>query len=693
MTKSALQVLLSEVLLGLVVDYQDGLYMDMRPLLKLRLRINWWSYDDQDIDAVFPSSMALLHAELDPWHDAFYITHRLRLLLHSPHCRTLRLIVAMEAAFFGRLSVLQDMALGDDLVGLTCPLLDIAAFGGHMDVLRFLHDCGHGGCSVKAMDWAAMHGDIAIVAFLGAHRTEGCSDHALHYAAIAGNIPLATLLRQFHGSLSWLPGTPVDVIRRGHMEMALWMDDREATWSTQCMDMAAFHGHLELLEWLHTNPRSAGCTTSAMNLAARAGHVQVLEWLHVHRTEGCTVNAMDWAASQGHRPVLEWLHVHRTEGCSTAAVALAFDHGHHEIAAWLWDHRIEVRRPTAAVRAAAKGNVALLAWLHAHQQQSNDTMKWQPNVMDAAAAAGQLDVVKWLHVYRSEGCSTRAMDDAAAGGHLAMVQWLHEHRHEGCTSRALDDALAAGHWSVVDWLHLHRTEGYSSEAIRRAMADGVMPALTWLHHVGQIGWSTEVLDRAMRHDDLSLETLQWLHCHRPEFAAAAALEVAVRRPKSAILAWLHEACPTDRCRPAFFRAMAECGNTRAMQWLKDHQPHDEGWTSTLMDVAARAGELEMVQWLHSHRSEGCTVDAVDDAAMKGHGQIVAFLLDHRSEGWSERGAREAMIRGYVDIVRRMHEKQRDVMAAWFEDAIMAEANGWQVHWRVRDWWCEELAKQ
>ncbi|KAJ8569558.1 hypothetical protein ON010_g5702 [Phytophthora cinnamomi] len=83
------------------------------------------------------------------------------------------------------------------------------------------------------------------------------------------------------------------------------------------MDIAASHGHLKVLKFLHRidasqqkkckleehNPHSSResylrCTTRAMDTAASHGRLEVVEWLHVHRNKGYTTFAMDDAGKR-----------------------------------------------------------------------------------------------------------------------------------------------------------------------------------------------------------------------------------------------------------------------------------------------------------------------------------------------------------------------------------------------------------
>ncbi|RLN88536.1 hypothetical protein BBJ28_00018182 [Nothophytophthora sp. Chile5] len=74
------------------------------------------------------------------------------------------------------------------------------------------------------------------------------------------------------------------------------------------MGGAAANGHLEVVQWLHTN-RFEGCTTRAMDDAAAGGHLNVLQWLYGNRVEGYSDGVLDRALAGGHLRVVHWLLV------------------------------------------------------------------------------------------------------------------------------------------------------------------------------------------------------------------------------------------------------------------------------------------------------------------------------------------------------------------------------------------------
>jgi hypothetical protein len=63
-----------------------------------------------------------------------------------------------------------------------------------------------------------------------------------------------------------------------------------------------------------------------------------------------------------------------------------------------------------------------------------------------------------------------------------------------------------------------------------------------------------------------------------------------------------------------------------------------------MDLAAGKGHLEVVKWLHKHRSEGCTTKAMDRAARHGHFEVLRWLHKNRSEGCSENVLKWAVVK-------------------------------------------------
>ena len=59
-----------------------------------------------------------------------------------------------------------------------------------------------------------------------------------------------------------------------HLFLCLFLKD--------ALNWAAMNGHLDTVEWLHSN-RNEGATYMALNGAAKNGHLKTVEWLHKNR--------------------------------------------------------------------------------------------------------------------------------------------------------------------------------------------------------------------------------------------------------------------------------------------------------------------------------------------------------------------------------------------------------------------------
>ena len=93
--------------------------------------------------------------------------------------------------------------------------------------------------------------------------------------------------------------------QNGEIELLVRLP-RSITGSKAAMDGAARKGHLNVVQWLHTN-RTIGCTSLAMYSAAVHGHLQVVQFLRKNRNEGNIRNAIDRARREGHVHIAQYL--------------------------------------------------------------------------------------------------------------------------------------------------------------------------------------------------------------------------------------------------------------------------------------------------------------------------------------------------------------------------------------------------
>lgn len=94
-----------------------------------------------------------------------------------------------------------------------------------------------------------------------------------------------------------------------------------------------------------------------------------------------------------------------------------------------------------------------------------------------------------------------------------------------------------------------------------------------------------------------------------------------------------------------------------------------------MNLTAAKGHLDVIQWLHEHRTEGCTEEAVNGAAANGRIHIVRWLLENRSEGFSGNGIHKAAVNCHADMLALLLSTRPDFV---FEQitAEIAAYNGY-----------------
>ncbi|OQS02833.1 Bcy1 protein kinase A regulatory subunit, partial [Thraustotheca clavata] len=188
-------VLTNTNLLGLITQFQDGLYQELLP----------WYKEAKNIKSLHhPSFQGLMYVNLPERFLSMPYT--------SDHVIYLPMYIMLPARHLNLNSSVNDprltlhIAIVDGDIYrierlLKCyptmassQAMDLAAQCGYLHVVQFLHKQYDMGCTTNAMDYAAGNGHIEIVQFLAEHRKEGCTENAMYDAAMYGHLNVVQYL-------------------------------------------------------------------------------------------------------------------------------------------------------------------------------------------------------------------------------------------------------------------------------------------------------------------------------------------------------------------------------------------------------------------------------------------------------------------------------------------------------------------
>ena len=301
-----------------------------------------------------------------------------------------------------------------------------AAGGGHLDVVRYLHEQG---ALLYSAGWSPISNGQCIGTLVGEVRFKdpsGCMEqNALVFAAWQGHLPVVEYI----------------IEQRNYIPHIGWIDYRYGP--NSALMIAAYGGHLEIVKFLreHTSPnykrflpaQDKGC----LGWAAHQGHLDIVEFLVVD--EGTEINPgallggqritattpLMMAASQGQTDVIRFLldrgadifvrqgRQFMDEGGNlwqefgSGALDMAIHYGHDEVVQLLIDH-----------------------WAYTYGVDGYDDHG--RTVLMYAASWGNMDAIRFLvdngsPINAQTAVGTTALMFAAAGGHVEAVRFLLEH--------------------------------------------------------------------------------------------------------------------------------------------------------------------------------------------------------------------------------------------------------------------------
>ncbi|KDO29635.1 hypothetical protein SPRG_05588 [Saprolegnia parasitica CBS 223.65] len=316
-----------------IASYQYGVFEDIRPLFTAVLALKALHHTETTSRTSF---MVALDAAMSPFVAPLQTGLLLRLVrcVRSRDFAFVMSCLVKHAIARGHVEILHNVHRRLSLHQCQHLALQAAAYG-QLRVLKYLHAISYPRWGPTPLLAAVQCRDAGSVAFLQEQYPQACVCHALTAAAKAGDLPIVQTLYPHRHATNCVHDKAFDqAVSAGHVPVVAYLLERGETGSGIALALAADHGHLDLVRYLHmhVDDRSGPVV---MDLAAASGHLAVVQYLHTHDVSGCTAVALREAAAYGHADVVAFLVAHRKEGNPLVAWRVARRHGHDDVASIL----------------------------------------------------------------------------------------------------------------------------------------------------------------------------------------------------------------------------------------------------------------------------------------------------------------------------------------------------------------------
>ncbi|KAL7749754.1 hypothetical protein RI367_004984 [Sorochytrium milnesiophthora] len=516
-------------------------------------------------------------------------------------------------------------------------------------------DIRHPFCRATKLNWSGIVLPVSSIRrlylwCLAANRRDDAPEllSVLIYNRINAGADCADLLQwgvqQVPGFLSELSsqyikhGRNLDQLRTLHQELGVYLSERNL--AKTLLPLAAEHGRLDLVQALDSiNPKVLQEHSDIIKLAAESGHLPIVQYAHGRLLCACPRQVLEVAMQEGHEQVARWLYERNPQVVGWhEALDLARsghiellqhlqDNGHvddnlrrdplnqwHEIASVVAAETKDTRvlqilkqfKPAFSIidafaRNASRAYLPTLQHIIRSESPTPD-----PQVFCAAASTGRTDIMDWMLSECPLWTSAEAIKCAAGAGHQELAQRLSD--HFGVPLK--DCILQPRHLqALVDSGHLRK--------------------LKWIEKCCQLSCDERLLLSGIKSRNLAVAQLLHRHCQDVEFTAEMLTE-ACRTGNLRMVQWVYQQLSAT-VRPADAIDTAAGRNfEHIVAWLTHDA--DLPCTTNAMNSAARVGGLDLVRFLHEHRTEGCTEQAVTNAVLAGRLDLADFLRLRRSEG-------------------------------------------------------------
>lgn len=249
--------------------------------------------------------------------------------------------------------------------------------------------------------------------------------------------------------------------------------------------LAALHGHLELVQWVHAN-RSSEFNAEALKGAVIGGHVAIAQWVYSKwkfdlpnhlRADAVNLEMATWLKND-----FEWPSTSAYVAYVNNAIVDATRLGKLDVLKLLaQDHSLIVSGEQAMVQAADNGHLVILKWLYGRGVQVNSS------AINAAIQSGHLQVVQWMHKHYSGEWTEHETSSGVYFGRLEVLEWLHSCGIARFNQQTMKIAAKFGHRAIVAWIHAHidRSAWWSGDEIHIAVSEGRLEVVQWLYENDQ----------------------------------------------------------------------------------------------------------------------------------------------------------------------------------------------------------------
>lgn len=188
-----------------------------------------------------------------------------------------------------------------NILSLSTSLMAGAAYGGHLDLMKWLRA---NGCpwDFYICACAAQEGHLNVLKWA---RANGCDwdGTTCSYAAASGHLDILKWAKA--NGCNWDEDTCSYAAQEGQLGILKWARANDCPWDRRTCSRAAERGHLEVIQWARVN----GCDWSELTYssAAHEGQLDVLKWAIANGCQWSRELCLDVARDQGHRTTEQWI--------------------------------------------------------------------------------------------------------------------------------------------------------------------------------------------------------------------------------------------------------------------------------------------------------------------------------------------------------------------------------------------------